>query len=263
MRVAVLIFCAFSSFAANAMVQPKASKFDERVRAVQYNPDDVVEVDCKAGISTHIQLEEGEEYVIHSFGDADAWELAAEGSHYFIKPKGKQADTNLNIVTNLRSYHFRLNYHQDQKANEMYRVRFEYPDSKRKRSQALLAKKAIEKGFARDAKALNFKYTMGGDRDIAPVNVWDDGDFTYFKFPKERDLPGIYLVDVNGRESMANRTSKGASSNIVVVQKVNQRWMLRLGKRALGVYNESKWVNRTPNLTRTASPLVKRLLREK
>lgn len=38
--------------------------------------------------------------------------------------------------------------------------------------------------------------------DIAPINIWDDGTFTYFKFGANTDIPAIYYVDENGRKSI-------------------------------------------------------------
>jgi type IV secretion system protein VirB9 len=101
---------------------------------------------------------------------------------------------------------------------------------------------------------------MSGDLDIAPVNAWDDGEFTYFKFPGNRDIPAVYMVDVEGTEFIVNRHSMGSANEIVVAQKVAARWVLRLGTRALAVWNDAYDAEGRRNVSRTASPDVTRVL---
>src|SRR5574340_668919 len=172
---------------------------DRRIRYVSYDPDVVVPIDAVVGIVTHIVLEPGESYVTHAFGDGKAWDFAAKANHCFLKAVATNADSNLTIVTDRRSYHFSLRLLADPGA------------------------------------APTLDYTMSGDLDLAPVNTWDDREFTYFKFPGERDIPAIYMVDLDGNESIVNRHSAGPSNEIVVVHKVAARWVLRLGPRARAI----------------------------
>ena len=101
---------------------------------------------------------------------------------------------------------------------------------------------------------------MSGDLDLAPVNAWDDREFTYFKFPGERDIPAIYLVDPDGSESLVTRHSTGPSNEIVVVHKVAAHWVLRLGSRALAIWNDAYDPEGRRNVSRTTSPDVHRVL---
>ena len=102
---------------------------------------------------------------------------------------------------------------------------------------------------------------MSGDTDIAPVHAWDNGTFTYFRFPDHRDLPVIYMVDADGQESLVNRHSMGDASHIVVVHKVHDRWVFRLGDRALAVYNDSYQDNAEKHATGTAVATVQRVVK--
>ena len=98
-------------------------------------------------------------------------------------------------------------------------------------------------------------------REIAPINAWDDNVFTYFKFPGNRDIPAIYIVNPDGSESVVNQTIKGKANNIIVMQKVSKEWVFRLGKSVLGVYNESYDSIGLENITGTVSPVVERLVK--
>jgi type IV secretion system protein VirB9 len=246
---------------AQALNTPKSFFPDTRVRYVAYNPHDVIQIETVIGIATHIMVEEGEQYITHAFGDSEAWAFSNEQNHYFIKPKALEADTNLTIVTNKRTYYFRLRYHEGNDNLAMYGVVFRYPDLISKEKEARNQKLAIEHGFMGQRGCYNLSYTMSGDTDIAPINVWDNDEFTYFKFYGNKDIPGIYMVDAEGLESIVNRNVEGSSNNIIVVHKVNHKWVLRLGSRALAIFNENYNPVGIMNSTGTVSPIVKRTIK--
>jgi type IV secretion system protein VirB9 len=214
-----------------ALHHPTKSSFDSRIRYTPYNAHDVVQLNTVIGIATHVVLEEGEQYMTHAFGDANAYAFAVEKNHLFLKPKAENADTNLAVVTDRRSYHFRLTFQPSIQSSAIYQLVFTYPEQ--------LKKAALEKDFQKLGQGCNLNYTMSGDKDIAPIHAWDNGIFTYFKFADHHDLPVIYMVDADDQESMVNRHSMGEASNIVVVHKIHDRWIFRLGDRALAIYNES------------------------
>jgi type IV secretion system protein VirB9 len=274
MRARLLVSLAAAALATALTAAPaladqptSASKYDGRIRFATYNNADVLTIDTMAGIATHIQLEEGEAYVTHAFGDAAAWSFAMERNHVFLKPKAEKADTNLVIVTDKRTYNFRLRYHNKDTDPVVYQLSFYYPESQTKATATTNVKDVVEKGFKVPTGRANTDYTMAGDRSIAPINVWDDGKFTYFKFPEYRDLPAIYIVDADGRESMVNRNTAGEANDIIVAQKVNEKWRVRLGDQVLSVFNEKMIAERDApiatnrsDVTGTRSPAVARVI---
>ncbi|BDG08630.1 TrbG/VirB9 family P-type conjugative transfer protein [Anaeromyxobacter paludicola] len=233
---------------------------DRRIRYVTYAPDEVVQIDAVAGVVTHVALEPGESYVTHAFGDGKAWDFAVKGNHCFLKAVATNADSNLTVVTDRRSYHFGLRLLAAPAAAPTFEVVFRYPDTAARKRRESLRQSAVEEGFARNGEKPNLAYSMSGDLDLAPVNTWDDREFTYFKFPGQRDLPAIYLVDESGAESIVNRHSTGSAVDVVVVHKVAARWVLRLGSRALAVWNDAYDPDGRRNASRTASPDVNRVL---
>ena len=167
----------------------------------------------------------------------------------------------MTIVTDRRAYYFKLRYWPTRRANAVYGLSFTYPDTEARKAQELAQAAAVEEGFAADRQGYNLNYTMSGDLDIAPINAWDNNEATYLKFPGNRDIPAIYMVDADGNESIVNRTTIGEASDIVVLHKVNSKWILRLGDRALAVWNEAYDPNGVRNTTGTASPAVKRVIK--
>lgn len=255
------IMAAMVSNQAFALDIPKNSTYDHRIRYVTFNPADVVQIDTVLGVATHIALEPGEEYVTHAFGDSASYTFSRKGNHLFLKPKAEQANTNLIVVTDRRSYKFRLEFGRT-RANATYELSFHYPDTQARVSKEALARAAVDDAFKVEPGQANLKYSMSGDVDIAPVNAWDNGRFTFFKFPANADLPAIYVVDSEGVESLVNATTKGAGNNILMVHKVNPKFMVRLGDRALAVFNEAYDAQGIENTTGTASPAVERVIKQ-
>ena len=261
----ILLICLIASaspLAVYALKTPTPFTYDVRVRGVTYNPHDIVQVETVIGVATHIVLEEDERYITHAFGDSEAWAFTNQGNHYFIKPKEDDASTNLTIITDRRTYYFRLGYHETNDALAMYGVVFLYPDTDKKQTNKIARRLEVEQGFTGMHAGHNLSYTMSGDTDIAPVNAWDSGEFTYFKFAGTRDIPGIYMVDADGKESIVNRNVTGVVNDVVVVHKINSKWILRLGRRALAVFNEAYDVEGVASITGTRSPAVLRVIKE-
>jgi type IV secretory pathway VirB9-like protein len=81
-----------------------------------------------------------------------------------------------------------------------------------------------------NARDIAPNYAMSGDKQLAPVKVFDDGQWTYFKFSddnldKVRRLPAIYRV-VDGVDSPVNtRVIKGT----LIAETTSGGWTLRNG----------------------------------
>jgi type IV secretion system protein VirB9 len=230
-----------------------------RIRYVEYDPDEVVKIDGVVGVVVHIVLDPAEKYVAHAFGDGRAWDFAYRAHHLFLKPAALDADSNLTVVTDKRSYHFALKLRTDKNLVPTYEIAFRYREPRQRKAQQV-QERAMEEAFARPPATASLRYSMSGDSDIAPVNCWDDGQFTSFKFAGATDLPAIYMVDADGKESIVDRHTTGAANEVVVVHKVARRWVLRLGNRALAIWNDAYSAEGRSNDTGTSVPDVKRVL---
>ncbi|OIS90253.1 P-type conjugative transfer protein VirB9 [Brucella cytisi] len=255
-----VLVAAINAAPAFALEVPSTSRYDHRIRYVTYNPADVVQLDTVLGVATHIELEEGEQYETHVFGDSAAYAFTRKGNHIFLKPKAEQADTNLIVVTDRRSYKFRLQFRPN-RAGATYELSFRYPDTQARVSREAREKAEVDAAFLTAPGEANIKYSMSGDLDLAPVNAWDNGRFTFFKFAANADMPAVYLVDRDGNEVLQNPATKGESNNILMVPKVHPRFHIRLGNRVLAIYNEAYDPNGLENTTGTASPGVQRVIK--
>lgn len=247
---------------------PQPNFEDIRMRNVQYNPNNVTEIFVKPSIFTQIVLEEGEEHEVHAFGDEDAWHFASYKNYLFIKPKLRLGTTNFSVITNKRNYMFKIHYMEEKAVTDMYQVRFIYPEVVSQKEREEKAKQAVETAFekGKTTKTYNLDYAMKvrGNRAIAPTNVYDDGNFTYFKFDGNVDLPAIYAVDVSdtqkyGQEILVNYTVQGVGNDTFVMHKVHNIWRLRLSDTVIDIYNNSLNDHGVLNKTGTISSEVKRI----
>lgn len=235
---AISIALSWATFAMAATV-PKPSDFDKRIQYVMYNPDDVVIIKTADGASTLIQLEQ-DEYFTNiptgglSMGDTGAWKLGVRGNNLFMKPIGPFPETNINLVSNKRTYAFSLiDVGVAEKA--AWQVRFRYPAEPVTMKQQ--SAKPVDNGPCSDGpKNLNwFKY---GDMSLAPTEVWDDGRFTCMRFPTTKALPVPYRYTPENelKEALPDFHNK---DDVLVIHEVSGEFRLRIGNKVLGMKTDS------------------------
>lgn len=154
-------------------------------------------------------------------------------------------NTNMIVVTNKRVYNFELQGHEPgdiRDSSLSFGIRFRYPEDE----LAQMLEEAKQQEVAQAAEVvpqktvspddLNFSYSYRGSDEIAPIRVFDDGEFTYFQFAHNIDTPAIFLVDSDRQESIVNYHVRG---KYVVVQRINAQFMLRSDQQATCVYNDA------------------------
>lgn len=222
--------------AALAEAQPRPGRVDARVRDVVYNKDNVTAIDASYGTSTMIQLQPDEKIETLALGDSVAWKVEPnrKGDIIFVKPVEKNAQSNLNVVTDKRIYIFLLRSNERPASNQIYAVRFRFPDDE---AGAHLMAEAKARAANPNLKNLNIanansNYGYKGSSANKPLTVFDDGTKTWFRF--EGETPAIYIVDAKRNESLANFRTEGP---YVVVDKVAAQWTLRNGQEATCIFN--------------------------
>jgi type IV secretion system protein VirB9 len=235
----LMIFYANSSF---ALKDSRPTPTDSRIRIMNYNPDDVFKYTGYYGYQAMVQLAGNEEIVNISMGDTTAWQIVPSGNHFFIKPMEQDATTNMTLITNKRTYHFEL-YAEEatdiRDPNMMFELRFIYPDGEEEDHIKTFATSTSAPDLAHPEK-YNFNYSISGNEEVAPIKIFDDGDFTYLQFrDKNAELPAIFAVDEDLRESMVNYRLAADNNNMVIVEQVFKKLSIRHGKKIVCVFNEA------------------------
>jgi len=110
-------------------------------------------------------------------------------------------------------------------------------------------------------QVLNSHYSIAegkGSEDIVPTLVFDDGRFTYIRFPGNREVPAVFHVLGDGSETHVNARME---EDLLVVDRVSRRLMLRSGSAVVGVWNEAFDLDGIPPDGGTTVPGVQRVLK--
>jgi type IV secretion system protein TrbG len=193
-----------------------------------------------------LELQPGEKIVGEPhIGDSVRWIVSPATSGrddlavamIIIKPKTAGLDTNLFVATDRRAYYLRL----ISKAEDyIARVAFAYPDDDEQKWKAYLAREQEEKrkqeleaseiAPVETLENLYFNYTIqGGDANIRPVRVVDDGKKTYIQMPPEtahRELPTLAVLGPDGKAELVNYRVK---ADMYIVDRIFDRGALILG----------------------------------
>lgn len=293
------------AFAAMALVMlASAAVAEERlVRVEPYNVSKVVTLYAKRGVTTHIQLDPSEhiEFVSTGVGSncerpTDTWCVVApsHGSQLFVKPKSATTGANnIAIATDKRAYSLRLVMLADSDPQEpLYRLTFRYPeDATTEREDAAASetrlaplsaenvaamlelegatnKQVVSGRLKASPQVINSTYSMKVGKnaaDIAPVLIFDDGRFTYFKYPNNREVPAVFAVSDEGKESVVNVHMETdpvtGRKDLICADVVARRFFLRRGSAVVGIWNDAFDVDGLPPVDGTTVPGVARLLR--
>ena len=209
---------------AEAKQFPRALGSDQRVRHVMYSPNEVYEIHATYGFQTTIEFSDQEAIQVASIGDSIAWQVMPVGNRLFLKPVETNPHTNLTVITNKRSYYFSLSTTRPALMSATYLVRFEYPGE--------LGNTAGDGASNPVARAstpanYNFNYQLKNNKRSGLIQAFDDKEFTYLQFKNLSDLPAIFILDEEGKESLVNYRIEGP---YVVVERVTPRLVLRRGK---------------------------------
>ncbi|MGP4920732.1 MULTISPECIES: TrbG/VirB9 family P-type conjugative transfer protein [Pseudomonas] len=293
LRISLALSAALLSSSAFAVSSLSKSPYDFRIKTAVYNPMDVVELDAVTGLSTHVVVAPDETYVTHVFGEEGGWTFTHKDNNFFFRPMAEMSDTNLTIVTNKRTYYFLLHYiggkvvrdaagkpvlDANGKPKEEFIVTpwsmkqatvgliYKYPFEDMKAANKKLADRRVQEALNRsgDNMPVNISYQMSDEdamRGISPMNVWDNFRFTTFKFQPNAELPTIWMVGSDGKETVANVEVKGANHNLIEAVGVAKMWKIRLGDKVVGVVNNGYNPGMGANSSGTSSPEVKRVLK--
>ena len=132
-------------------------------------------------------------------------------------------------------------------ADFTWAIHFHYPEDQAERL-ALRVRRSQQRQDARvvpgragseagiDPAGWNWDYTFAGDATQRPVNVFDDGEHTYFQFDPRTRVPAIFFVHEDETESLVNVVRRG---RFLVVHDIGRQFTLRNGEVETCIFNEA------------------------
>lgn len=243
------LFLSIPSVAVFANQNPKPLATDSRMRVVSYDPNNVVSIVGSQLVQTSIQFGEDETIVGVEGGDSTAWTIAINKNKpniLFVKPTMDNSDTNLAVMTDQNFYQFHLvTGDKDTASNKAvtYNVRFRYPQKIRAALNAKLRAERVQHNAVVtnnrvDPMRVNWNYSFSSrcSRELVPIKAFNDNKFTYFQFAQHTEVPAIFVVDQNGRESLANWQMRGS---YVVIRRIARQFSMRNGNVVSCVFNDA------------------------
>jgi type IV secretion system protein VirB9 len=291
--MALLCACSLPAAAHVRDADSAGQASDPRLREVVYDPKAVVTIPVKRGVVTLVMLDADEtiaEVGAGLGGDCTkaeaAWCIAAQagGRNLFVKPKSTASAANtVAVVTDRRSHSFRFVVLADGDPKPpVYRlivrapaVRIAVPARLAQRDGLALPPVAplppaslppapqqlVNERLQAKAQVLNSSYSIAeGDasEDIVPALIFDDGRFTYLRFPGNREVPAVFHVLGDGSETLVNARME---DDLLVVDRVSRRLMLRGGSAVVAVWNDAFDLDGVPPDRGTTVPGVRRHLK--
>lgn len=202
--------------AAQAQVRPQPGPGDARMQTVDYQRDQVVQIEGSPGYQVLIALAPDERVQNVALGDSGAWQVATSqsGNMLFVRPTQDGVSTNMTVITSARFYAFDL---VPANGAPPYEVRFRYPAELESDPQA----------FAGMGEAVG-RYKLGGTKALWPASIGDDGIRTYIDWPADTPLPAVFIIDDYGRERLANGNMRGA---LYVIDSVHEQLLFRIDRK--------------------------------
>ena len=248
--VFVVSFAALFQSMAEAKSVPRGNAGESRIRQVNYDPNQAVEVEASFGYATTVEF--GNETIQTAVsGDTIGWQVVPKGNRLFIKPaerpqKGLNG-TNITVITDKRNYY--LHVYIGDRSNPVFVVRFNYDAPKALTASSVLSTPTIDADDDPSAPATrkasptakikpyrNYNYKMDGAKNIDVKKVFDDGQFTYIEFNPAKPMPAIFGVNEKGNEELVNFRQEG---KYTVVERVGMLFSLRIGDAVKCVRNFS------------------------
>lgn len=219
--ISLFLLYSFTACATNVPITT-----DSRIKTFVYSENEVFRVIVHHGYQTSIEFAEGEEINMISIGNNYAWQLTPVGRRLFIKPLEENIITNMTVLTNVRAYHFEvqsklITYTVDEEL--AYVIRFYYPESDPNRLPNMGNSKMQTMVSANNVNEdevledFNFNYEISCDNEVSPVQVFDNGTNTFFRF----NLPGNAVPEIMARDLLRYKSlEKRQRGNFIVVDQI-------------------------------------------
>jgi type IV secretion system protein VirB9 len=241
-------------FAATASIAMALAPHGAKAQAIQqydYQPDRIYQVRTGLGITTQIELSPNEKILDYSTGFSSGWELSRRDNVFYLKPKNVDVDTNLMIRTTAHEYIIELkvvatdwkSLDQAKRAGVQYKISFTYPadtrfsDEAKKNADTPRLDTTLVPG-----RAYNFNYDYATRSKnapwLVPMNVYDDGQFTYIKMSDMKmfptgNFPTVYMRErAHAEDVVINTTVEG---NTIVVHGTYLFLVIRHGNDVVGL----------------------------
>lgn len=223
-------------------IKPQQVGYNSSSQTFIYVPEAIYEVTFFYEYVASIEFEDDEAVskIIAPPEQLLLWQMQPLMNRLYVRPIASNANIFLNIITNKREY--KLKFLAEEPIRGKFEPRytnaykFHYPNYDDAQNIKTYTHSLLP-DIDQNPGKYNFNYTITGEDTFYPVKVFDNGEFTFFEFPKHAALPAIFSVDSSNFESIINYKIEGP---YIVIEEVGARFSLRNGGDVVCVFNEEK-----------------------
>ena len=196
-------------------IKIKTTPTSETIRYYSYTPGHVYAVHAGLGIATQIILDPSEKVRDFGTGFSSGWDIVRRDNVFFLKPKDPDAETNMYIRTDRRSYLFDLKIvskdwikiDEARAQGVSYVIQFTYPEM---RSEISNPKQTFSPPTSSPYLSFYTEYEASSEDSakwLRPIRIFDDGKVTYVQMPPMTQTPAFFgrMTD-RGEEFLVNRS---------------------------------------------------------
>lgn len=221
------------------------------IQEYEYEANRIYQVRTGLGITTQIELSPNEQILDYSTGFSNGWDMSRRDNVFYLKPKNVDVDTNMMVRTATHSYIFELKVvatdwralEQAKNAGVQYKIKFVYPSDTEftdKKNHEDEPQPELSTQLDK-SRQYNFDYqyaTRTKQAWLVPINVYDDGRFTYVRMGDLKSLPtgnfpAVFAREREGSEDfVVNTTVEG---NTIIVHGTYPYLVIRHGNNTVGL----------------------------
>lgn len=239
MRPLLFFILSLISFNATAEVNAIPMPGDTKLVVFNYDQNDTYTIFTRPYAVTDIELNTDESVIAFALGDTIQWKAEQAENHIFIKPAIPDIFTSATLVTSKRSYQLTLRssplngkWYQKVSWTQPSLVTMQKIQTANAGAEKLIkeeehASERLDDGLI-DFDKLNFGYKITGDSEFKPLQIMDDGRFTWIRMPPNiQELPALFTKSKSGKLELVNFTVR---KDYMIVHRVSQSYILRVGK---------------------------------
>ena len=247
-----------------AQSAPFSSVYDDasRVRRVEFKDNLVIGVVGYGDRPIVLELDPSEPIIAAAGGVISGWEISKVENRLFVRPLAEARPATVVLGTRTRSYILDLSPGSAKKipSDFVSKIVVTYPVPPPPPPPVVVVDPAIEINRLKYVAAAevvrlkdaatplseafesgrNMAYSIeivSEQEDIRPREVFDDGRFTFFKFPDNLPIPAIYKTTPNTKEEWLVNSHR--DGEYTVLHSVAPAWNLRLAGSMLGIFNDA------------------------
>lgn len=248
LRAWALVLPAFAVVPAHAQQEATPVNGDTRLVTFDYDPDQTYLILTRPKAVTHIQLRPDEKVKGAFAGDTANFTVvvSADRNNILIRPKYPDLSTSFTLLTTERNYPMMLRSTPEATGKWYQRVTWNFPDlvvqdmamaqeREPEKPVPVLLREAPPVATSPRTVALDrvaFNYSIQGDAEFRPLQVFDDGRRTFLRFAEGlQAFPALFALE----EGDLRVLNFSVEDPFVVVQGVVDALLLKLGKSEVRV----------------------------